>query len=740
MSAGLTSVVSQVILLRELLVASYGNELSLGLALGMWLLLTACGSALAARFAGSAGVRTLAVLQVASAVCLSCALFLVRSSRLWLGAGVGEALGPPAILAAATVSMVIFCPISGAIFSVGSGLWSTHCREDAAQGCNAMYLFEAAGSAIGGVVASFVLLRSLDSFQIALLLLVLNLACAAWLGASRNLPAALITVVLVALSYPALLLGSKLNAIVTARNWRGFHLVETRTSRYGSLAVIESEDARTLLQNGMVLFTAPDPLSAEESVHFAMLEHPLPRTVLLLGGGLNGSIDEVLKHPSVERVDFVELDPAVLESARHAFPSVWRSVSTHSKVHAHRTDGRLFLKEEGAAFDVVVVSLPEPQTAQINRYYTREFFEEASARLTKDGVISLRLTGGEEYRSPERTQFLRSIHATLHQVFERVVALPGETVTFIASRGAAITTDPQLLIARLRERNVHTEYVSEYFLPYRMSPERVASLREELPAGDNVPLNQDFRPIAYYYDVALWGTQFSHRFRSAFNRLAAISFETALLVLIGTAAVVAALCLRTAPARMLQVSAVAGVGTTGLTLMGTEILLLLGFQVIHGYVFEQLALIVAAFMAGMALGAWMANRWKSPMQERRLLALQATVFLSPIIVTGGLMAIAGTRQLALIMIPLLALAVGYAGGAQFSTAARLCVCSPSRPIHAGTVYALDLVGASLGAITISVYLLPVFGFARTAALLAAANLAVLIPLAFLALRPEPRRP
>src|SRR5271157_5683076 len=105
----------------------------------------------------------------------------------------------------------------------------------------------------------------------------------------------------------------RLETLSLGRLWRGFHLLDSRNSAYGNLAVVQTESNRTLLENGLVLFTVPDPQAAEESVHYALLQHPAPRTVLLIGGGLNGSVAEVLKHPLIESVDVVELDPRVFE-------------------------------------------------------------------------------------------------------------------------------------------------------------------------------------------------------------------------------------------------------------------------------------------------------------------------------------------------------------------------------------------------------------------------------------------
>ena len=90
-----------------------------------------------------------------------------------------------------------------------------------------------------------------------------------------------------------------MESVSLARLWRGFHLLTSRNSPYGNLAVVETENTRTLLENGLVLFTVPDPQAAEEAVHYALLEHSAPKTVLLIGGELNGSVAEVLKHPLV---------------------------------------------------------------------------------------------------------------------------------------------------------------------------------------------------------------------------------------------------------------------------------------------------------------------------------------------------------------------------------------------------------------------------------------------------------
>ena len=65
----------------------------------------------------------------------------------------------------------------------------------------------------------------------------------------------------------------------------------------------------------------------------------------------------------------------------------------------------------------------------------------------------------------------------------------------------------------------------EYYLPFRMSPDRMSQLAEQIRPTPETPVNHDFAPIAYYFDVALWSTQFNERYREAFANMARIPYR-----------------------------------------------------------------------------------------------------------------------------------------------------------------------------------------------------------------------
>ena len=687
---GFTSVIAQVVLMRELMVAFYGNEISLGLVLACWLLWTALGSGVFGRICAGGESRGFdrkmaAALEAAVAVGFPLAIAAVRESRpLFQHAG-GELLGFGPMFLTALVALGLVCPFSGWLFAVGSRMLPAA----------SVYVLEAAGSACGGLLASLVLVRFLPPFGIAAVVAAMNLAAvAALVGAKRWRP------VLVALLSAGLLAFAVRPAetVTLDRFWQGFKLLAVSNSLYGNLAVLESEGSRSLAENGQVVTTVPDPAAAEEAVHLPLLEHPRPEHVLLIGSCANGSLAEALKHPSVAQIDCVELDPAVGELAREFFPS---AIPPDSRVRLHAIDGRRFLKTGPSQFDVIVVNLPEPRTAQLNRFYTLEFFASAAQRLRPGGLLALAFPASENYLSPEAQALLRCIHKTLAAVFPHVAALPGETVHLFGST-APLVVDARELIERLHARHVKTLYISEHFLPFRLAPERVRELASQIEPDAATPVNRDFTPIAYYFDLTLWSARFGGLYRGLLEHAGQVPFWA---LLVAALAVLAGLVRvgRPTPSALCA-------GVTGFTMIGVEILLLLGFQAIYGYVYQQLALLVAAFMAGMSCGSWLALRRSAPPP---LAPIQVAVAASPLVVFGllGLGAAAA---------PVLALVCGALGGFQFAAASRRYFTHSAS--GGGKLYAIDLAGSCAGALLVSAYAIPVFGFLRTASLMALVNL------------------
>jgi len=735
---GFTAVVAQIVLMRELIVICYGNEISLGLALANWLLWTALGSAILGRVAGKRRMtyRSVAALEIFVGSVFPLTIFLLRGGRQYFQPVTGELLGPGSMFLLSFVALSLTCLGSGGLFAAASRLYGEQKGESLARATGSVYWIEGIGSGVGGLVTGFVLISRFSPFTITLMVALLNFAAAFYLACwaeSRLLTPLLALLACGVFFVPSA--GRWLEKRSLSLLWKGLDLVETRTSVYGNLALVKAESSATVFENGLVLYNIPDPASDEEAVHYALLENPEPESLLLIGGGGGGALAEALQHRTLRRVDYVELDPSVIRLMRDRFPRVWTSVEKDPRVRVHLTDGRLFLKTTKASFDVIIVNLPDPQTAQINRFYTLEFFQEAARRLTAKGVFSFHLSGAENYISPSLARFLRCINKTLRLVFPQVTYLPGETIHFFAAKKPGIlAADVDALLARLRSRGLNTKYVRNYYLRFRMSPDRMLDLQAAIQPQLHTPINTDLAPVAYYFDAALWATRFHPSAEGLFSLIANIRFRLLVAVTVALIFLFAFVLYRlTAPARRPRSAAGFSVAAMGFTLIGLEILILLGFQAIYGYVYHQLAVVIACFMLGIAFGGWFGLRKIRVMRTIPdlfyLSALQLAAAISGLVLYAifdlceGVQTNTGLFLVSNVLFPILALVCGALGGLQFPVASHIFFSETDKVNNLGAPYALDLAGAFSGALLFSTWLIPVFGLLRVAFLIAVVNLA-----------------
>jgi len=248
-----------------------------------------------------------------------------------------------------------------------------------------------------------------------------------------------------------------------------------------------------------------------------------------------------------------------------------------------------------------------------------------------------------------------------------------------------------------------------------------------LPA---TPVNRDFDPIAYYFDVVLWSAQFKLAYSRWFRAAAGLRFApivNGLLVVLLVAAVILAY-VRTRQTRA-RASAAYCVAATGFTLMALQMFLLLAFQSVYGYVYHQLAILIAMFMAGMALGSWLGIRRIGSCDRPPFGILATTQFVLAASVPVLMFAVSvvskssATLLAAQFLFPGLAVSGGMLGGYQFPVATEIYLHGRSPKAGLGALYAIDLMGGCAAALVLSSYLIPVFGFWKTAWLSSAVNLA-----------------
>lgn len=740
---GLTATIGQLILMRDLVALFYGNELLYGLVLGTWMAWVAAGAWGLGRLPvfgrpGPGRAVGLAVLGLALPAILAAA----RAGRTLMAVTPGALVEFGPLLAAVALLLAPICLLSGALFTMGVRLAGPE-----GLGAGRAYVWESIGAVAGGALFSFALIRWLDPWQTALLVAAADLTTAAGLwpwacgGGERTVAARpgpawrFAPLLLLVLVPAALLLGPSLNWATLRWQWRD--LVFAADSLYGRLAVEARGEQRIFYTDGLLAFETQGT-TPEEVVHLPLLMHPSPSRVLLVGGGVAGNLREALKHPA-DRITYVELDPLLIRAAHAYLPPDQAAVLGDPRVRLITTDGRLYVKTTADAYDVVLLDLPEPVTGALNRFYTAEFFREVRAILQPGGILALTLPSAENYWSPELAQRNASIDRTLAAVYPHLLVLPGERNIFLAS-DQPLASAPGVLAARLGERGVQTRWVTPAYIEYLFTTDRFAAVRRALDTASGVRLNRDLYPISYYYAQALWAAMIYPDLRRAFASAELLSFWWLAVPF----ALLAALARWRRPWRMAVTVACAGFGG-----MLFEVVILFAFQVVHGYLYAEVSLIVTAYMAGLVLGGGAANRWLdraarrgralAQAQGRRAMAgaLAGTALgggLFPLLLSAGIRLPAPT-------FPLLALIAGCLGGAIFPLAVAMRLAGQataelpagrgrgpgptSEGLVAGGLYGADLLGGCLAALLGATLLVPVLGIPQTCAAIALAGLTAL---------------
>jgi spermidine synthase len=709
LALGFTTTVAQVLLVRELVAVFYGNELVLGLILAAWLAWGALGAGLAGRFV-SCSHQILAGGLVALGLLPALQMLLVRAARglLRVPPGALVEFGPMAGVILLSVAPV--CLLAGALFPPLARRLAETSRP-----AGEAYLWECAGAAAGGALFSFVLIRYLDPFQIAALILIVDLAAALSFANLQlanlrlaHLPLALLPLVLLLLVL--LPLASFIHR-ATLR-WQWSDLAFAADSPYGRIVIQARDSQRIFYENGLLMFETQGT-GPEEVVHPPLLAHPAPRDVLLIGGAAAGNLREALRHP-VAHVTVVESDPLLLRAARLHLPPDEAAVLDDPRVTVVLADGRRFVQTARQTFDVVILDLPEPSTGALNRFYTEEFFREVRTVLNPGGILALGLPAAENYWSPELARRNGSIYHTLRAVFPHVLTLPGETTCFLASADP-LDADPDLWGRRLAERGIPTRWVTASYIRYLFTTDRFAQVQQALEATAGVRLNRDLTPICYYYDLALWLSRFTPRLRGFFERTDILRLGWVALVLVVPVGL----------ARVRRRWAVPiAVGSAGLAGMMLEVVILLAFQVRHGSLYAQVSLIVAAYMVGMVLGSrWGASRpWAAPTARRALLALMGAL-----VVGAAVLPFLLGRPLPAAVFPLLALLGGGWGGVVFPLALQAERGDVGRA--AGRLYGADLAGGCLGALLGGAFFIPLLGIPQTCGVIALLGVAGILTIA-----------
>jgi len=175
------------------------------------------------------------------------------------------------------------------------------------------------------------------------------------------------------------------------------NIVYAKSSHYQRIIVTKGKTGYALFLNGNLQFNSFDEYRYHEAlVHPAFAAFPgNAKRVLVLGGGDGLALREILKYPTVEYVQIVDLDPEMTSIADRV-PALGE-LNQHSfkDPRVHLTNGDAFLRLDSVdaePFDIAIVDFPDPNNFALGKLYTTRFYNLLKKKLTPDSAVVIQCT------------------------------------------------------------------------------------------------------------------------------------------------------------------------------------------------------------------------------------------------------------------------------------------------------------------------------------------------------------
>ncbi|MBU0547911.1 MAG: hypothetical protein KKH57_04040 [Candidatus Omnitrophica bacterium] len=618
-------------------------------------------------------------------------ILLIRASKSVFA--FGEFIGPVGTACYTFSAMSVLCFVIGGQFSLACAAASNKTNREVVLG--RVYMYEALGAVIGGVIFTYILIGSVPTFIIAL---ALSVGCIFISFGILIKKISFRIILLIVAALAILAVNFMAEPAVNRMEWKGYQFIKQKEGRNATLSLVNMGSTKNVFMDGVLTASFPNPEGYEPAAHWPLLASAEPNQILIIGDTSLGVIKEALKY-NPKQIDYVVLDNSFIELIEPYLDFEDLSALRNPLTHTHYLDARSFIRNNKNKYNTVIINIQEVPNLKANRFYSEEFYSQLRGILKSNGVLGLSVASSENYLSMQTRIFNASVYVTLKSVFKAVEVIPGDSLIFLASP-SEIDMRRETLLGRLDKRNISNHYVISSYIEYKLQAKRRGELKRILQTAPGVEINRDFRPTTCYYFANLWLNKFA----------SPLGYLTASIIFI-------LIALNTFKKRRLlfflsQRKEPILIFVLGFISMLLELVLLLSYQIISGYVYWQMGILFSSFMLGLFLGSLLGNQFKdnSPKRYSILLTILClaiiglsicAVYLLPYLIYLS------TLQNIAIFIAFLVF-IGVIVGTAFVIASFL-IRADDVMLKAGSLYAADLWGAALGAILSTNFITPIFG-------------------------------
>jgi spermidine synthase len=678
---GLSSVITQVLMLRELLASYGGSELYIGTALFGWMMAIALGAYIGGRRNPAFSAT---VLFITTAIMVPLILLAIRFSPFIFNGIVGETIPFTRVAPLSVALMLLPGLMFGCLFTVIN-------REGyrPSEAIIHTYLYEGFGAFIGGLLIILAVGPLFSNLSFALIISLLIII--AQFPLHNNSVKIVSVAFFIAAATVLALMTETMETYIDSHKYSGYDILASFDTHYGRQSILHKDDAVILVTDNAVETILPDHEAAEYDLVPPLLYRPHSTDLLYIGRAEFGAAQFSHEFPDLT---IHALDP------RHSLDKRLKNLIPMETAFPRITaDPVSFMHNatQAGRYDVIVLKAPDPTTFAAAALFGSEFFLSARNVLKPGGILYIPTSyDTDRYILPEKQNVLSMIHAGLKASFKHVAVWPGHTTLFFASDDSVLNIAPSKIIIRLDSLSYCPTYIDSYFLENRFDEFKISRLEEALTPGPE-PHSVE-RPILPIYQAI-----FKSRAHGFDDRLVPLLINNPYPAIVAGIIILGIFIVTILNRRRGRIYGLFLYFMAGFVSLLLELVVFYIYQAHCGSLYSHMGVLIGVFMLGLAAGTYYADRIDS-----RNIELPALLML----LTAAVIYMTTWHKIDYrIFLVYNALFIGTAAlatGTIFVGATRRFYFGRSGA-NRGAGYALEILGSGLAALTALNLLLPLLG-------------------------------
>jgi predicted membrane-bound spermidine synthase len=474
---GFVSSSVQFIMLREIVCMSGGCEVTTGIFLALWLILSSLGAAIAQN-KSNVNLRRLFLLFITTPL-LSLFCLLV-STRILLHTG-----EVPSLLITTAIILITLAPtaiISSRTFIILSTIRKEKLKKEPGRS----FGLETVGSVLAGVFSTVTATMFIPGFLYYLLVIVLSgVIILLILFSPSGKSIAILFISTITVIWFLIILPT--DSFIRSFQLRSINVTETYDTPFGNITSGTYNGEKTVYYDFRPLFSGNDNVRCEEDVHYAMLQATKHNKILLISGGLRNHLKEIAKYEPSNLL-YIEHDPGLIRVEK-----ISDTIINSLKISVVSEDAFSFLKKNIENFDVIIQLVPQPTILSVNRYYCCEYFANIKKNLVKDGIFACTPLPAYNYVSENYIKTLSPVINALRMSFRNVTVIQGNMLYLIASDSGLTDSICNLV----KKKGINNSYVNCDYLNDGDINRRTVNLLSRLDEG--AAPNRLIKPVSAWY-------------------------------------------------------------------------------------------------------------------------------------------------------------------------------------------------------------------------------------------------